>query len=31
MRGTYHCVADDGTTFEAMIPEFVLSMPRALH
>ena len=31
MRGSYHCVADDGTTFEATIPEFVLSMPRALH
>jgi ApaG protein len=31
MRGTYHCLADDGTTFEAMIPEFVLSMPRTLH
>jgi ApaG protein len=31
MRGTYQCVADDGTTFEAAIPEFVLSVPRALH
>jgi ApaG protein len=31
MRGTYQCVADDGTRFEADIPEFVLSMPRALH
>jgi ApaG protein len=31
MRGIYHCVADDGTQFEAKIPEFVLSMPRALH
>jgi ApaG protein len=31
MRGTYQCVADDGTAFEAMIPEFVLSMPRTLH
>ncbi|HQR71292.1 MAG TPA: Co2+/Mg2+ efflux protein ApaG [Burkholderiaceae bacterium] len=31
MRGTYQCVADDGTAFEAAIPEFVLSMPRALH
>jgi ApaG protein len=31
MRGTYHCVAEDGTRFEAAIPEFVLSAPRALH
>jgi ApaG protein len=31
MRGTYHCLADDGTAFDAPIPEFVLSMPRTLH
>ena len=31
MRGSYQCVADDGTAFEAPIPEFVLSMPRTLH
>jgi ApaG protein len=31
MRGTYFCVADDGTEFEASIPEFVLSVPRSLH
>jgi len=31
MRGTYHCVAEDGTRFDAQIPEFVLSMPRVLH
>ena len=31
MHGTYHCVAEDGTHFDAVIPEFVLSMPRALH
>jgi ApaG protein len=31
MRGSYQCVADDGTAFEAAIPEFVLSMPRTLH
>jgi ApaG protein len=31
MRGTYQCVASDGTRFEAAIPEFVLSMPRTLH
>jgi ApaG protein len=31
MRGTYQCVAADGTRFEAPIPEFLLSMPRTLH
>ena len=31
MRGTYHCVAEDGTHFDVEIPEFVLSMPRVLH
>ena len=31
MRGTYQCVAEDGTRFDAEIPEFVLSVPRALH
>ena len=31
MRGTYFCVADDGTKFEATIAEFVLSVPRSLH
>jgi ApaG protein len=31
MRGSYQCIADDGTAFEAPIPEFVLSMPRTLH
>jgi ApaG protein len=31
MRGTYFCVAEDGTRFEADIPEFVLSMPSRLH
>jgi len=31
MRGTYHCVAEDGTRFEAAIPEFVLAVPRVLH
>ena len=31
MRGSYQCVADDGTAFEAPIPEFVLSTPRTLH
>jgi ApaG protein len=31
MKGSYQCVASDGTRFEVPIPEFVLSMPRALH
>ena len=31
MRGSYQCVAADGTEFEVPIPEFVLSMPNRLH
>lgn len=31
MRGEYFCVAEDGHRFEAVIPEFVLSLPRTLH
>ena len=31
MRGSYQMVADDGTHFDAMIPEFTLSAPRVLH
>jgi ApaG protein len=31
MRGTYHCIGDDGTRFDTKIPEFVLSMPSSLH
>ena len=31
MRGSYFCVAEDGTRFEADIPEFSLVMPRTLH
>ncbi len=31
MRGSYQMVAEDGTRFEAPIPEFTLSMPRVLH
>lgn len=31
MSGTYFCVAEDGEQFEALIPEFVLSLPRTLH
>ena len=31
MRGTYQMVAEDGTAFDAPVPEFILSMPRTLH
>lgn len=31
MKGSYQMVAEDGTHFDAPIPEFVLSMPRTLH
>lgn len=31
MRGAYQMVAEDGTKFEAPIPEFTLSVPRVLH
>ncbi len=31
MRGSYQMVAEDGTAFDAPIPEFMLSMPRVLH
>ena len=31
MRGTYQMVAEDGTPFDAPIPEFTLSIPRVLH
>lgn len=31
MKGSYHCVGDNGIPFEADIPEFVLAMPRTLH
>lgn len=31
MSGSYQMVAEDGTRFEAPVPEFVLSMPRTLH
>lgn len=31
MRGCYQLVADDGTHFEADIPQFTLSIPRTLH
>jgi ApaG protein len=31
MKGSYQLLADDGTRFEAPIPEFTLSVPRVLH
>lgn len=31
MRGSYQMVAEDGTRFDAEIPEFALSAPRVLH
>lgn len=31
MRGSYQMVAEDGTQFEAEVPEFTLIMPRVLH
>jgi len=31
MRGSYHMLADDGTAFDAAIPQFTLSVPRTVH
>jgi len=31
MRGSYQMVSEDGTQFEAPVPEFTLSVPRVLH
>ncbi|HAS50722.1 MAG TPA: Co2+/Mg2+ efflux protein ApaG [Gammaproteobacteria bacterium] len=31
MKGSYQMLADDGVTFDAEIPAFVLSIPRTLH
>lgn len=31
MQGSYQMVAEDGTRFDAPIPEFLLAMPRTLH
>jgi len=31
MQGSYQMLADDGTTFDAEIPAFLLSTPRQLH
>ena len=31
MRGSYHMIDDEDNYFDAVIPEFVLSIPRVLH
>jgi ApaG protein len=31
MKGSYQCVAEDGTKFDVPVPEFVLATPRTLH
>ena len=31
MRGSYQMMAEDGTAFDAPIPEFTLTAPRVLH
>ncbi|NLY65841.1 MAG: Co2+/Mg2+ efflux protein ApaG [Alcaligenaceae bacterium] len=31
MKGSYHCVGENGVPFDVDIPEFVLSVPRTLH
>lgn len=31
MRGSYQMMAEDGTSFDAPIPEFTLTAPRVLH
>ncbi len=31
MKGSYHCVGENGVPFEVEIPEFVLTLPRTLH
>ncbi len=31
MKGTYQMVGEDGTRFDAEIPEFVLAIPQVLH
>jgi ApaG protein len=31
MKGSYQMAAEDGTRFDAPIPEFTLSVPRVLH
>ncbi|CAK7058688.1 Co2+/Mg2+ efflux protein ApaG [Kerstersia gyiorum] len=31
MRGTYHCVGENGIPFDVAIPEFMLAVPSTLH
>lgn len=31
MKGSYHCVGENGIPFDVDIPEFVLTVPRTLH
>lgn len=31
MKGSYQMVAENGTRFDATVPEFTLAMPRTLH
>lgn len=31
MKGSYHCVGENGVPFEVDIPEFILAIPRTLH
>lgn len=31
MRGTYHCVAENGVPFKVPVKEFMLAAPRTLH
>lgn len=31
MSGSYQMLAEDGTRFDALVPQFVLSVPRILH
>jgi ApaG protein len=31
MRGTYFCMTEDANPFEAIVPEFLLARPQALH
>ena len=31
MRGSYHMIDDEDNYFDAVIPEFVLSIPRVIH
>ncbi|MFM7460376.1 MAG: Co2+/Mg2+ efflux protein ApaG [Burkholderiales bacterium] len=31
MRGAYQMLAEDGTRFDAIVPEFTLCVPRVLH